>query len=250
MPAVQHGACAQKGDCSMCSRYNLTSPHEAVRAYFGYENRHEFPPRYNIAPTDPAAIVRPAHNGRRELWLVRWGLIPSWVKDPQSFSTLINAREETILEKPSFRGGIRHKRCLVPATGFYEWTGPRGAKQPHHIHRSQNENGAESAGALMAFAGIYDEWLGADGSEIDTMAIITVAANRTLQAIHDRMPAILAPADFDAWLDVKGVEAREAVELLRPADDNSLAVTEVSRAVNSPRAEGVELIEPVGDRLL
>ncbi|HRD77057.1 MAG TPA: SOS response-associated peptidase, partial [Hyphomicrobiaceae bacterium] len=150
----------------MCSRYNLTSPHEAVRAYFGYRTDAEFPPRYNIAPSQPVAIVRlSADNVARELALVRWGLIPSWVKDPREFSTLINARSETAAAKPSFRGSMRHRRCLIPANGFYEWTGPAGHKQPHLLARHD--------GGILAFAGLHEHWLGADGSELETACIVT-----------------------------------------------------------------------------
>ena len=235
----------------MCSRYSLTSPHEAVRAYFDYGNEHPFPPRYNIAPTDPAAIVRTGARHARELVLVRWGLIPSWVRDIDKFATLINARAETLAEKPSFRGAIRHKRCLIPADGFYEWTGPRGNKQPHYIHRSGWQPGdPEGAVAPLAFAGLYEDWLGPDGSEIDTMAIITVAANAFMKPIHDRMPAILEPADFEAWLDCRTVDTDEALTLLRPAPAGLLAETPVSRAVNNPRAEGPELHAPAAPRLI
>jgi putative SOS response-associated peptidase YedK len=221
----------------MCSRYSLTSPPEAVRAYFSYANDASFPPRYNIAPSQPVAIVRLDAKGERELALVRWGLIPSWVKDPREFATLINARGETVTEKPSFRGAMRHRRCLVPADGFYEWTGEAGSKQPHLIRPKK--------GGPMAFAGLWEHWLGADGSEIDTMAIITTSANRTMQPIHDRMPVILAPQQFDVWLDMKGVSAKDAAMFLQPAPDGLLEISAVSKAVGNPRNEGPELWRPV-----
>jgi putative SOS response-associated peptidase YedK len=221
----------------MCSRYSLTSPPEAVRAYFNCKTEADFPPRYNIAPSQPVAIVRLDSKGERELALVRWGLIPSWVKDPREFATLINARGETAAEKPSFRGAMRHRRCLVPADGFYEWTGEAGKKQPHLIRTK--------TGGPMAFAGLWEHWLGADGSEVDTMAIITTSANRTMRPIHDRMPVILAPAQFDLWLDAKGVAAKDAALFLQPAPDSLLAVTPVSKAVGNPRNEGPELWKPV-----
>lgn len=235
----------------MCSRYSLTSPHEAVRRHFDYGNDHPFPPRYNLAPTDPVAIVRPGGRHARELVLVRWGLIPSWVKDPGQFSTLINARAETLAEKPSFRGALRHKRCLVPANGYYEWTGPRGARRPHYVHRAAwRAEAPDETVPPLAFAGLYEDWLGPDGSEIDTMVIVTVPANRVVGALHPRMPALLEAGDFDAWLDVRSGDDKAALQLLRPAPDQALAVTEVSAEVNNPRAEGAHLLQPAVPRLL
>ncbi|HXF53032.1 MAG TPA: SOS response-associated peptidase [Hyphomicrobiaceae bacterium] len=226
----------------MCSRYSLTSPAEAVRAYFRHHNEAVYPPRYNIAPTQPVAIVRPDHAGRRELVLVRWGLIPPWVKDPRTFSLLINARAESAATKPAFRGAMRHKRCLVPADGFYEWTGVPGRKRPHLIKLR--------SGGPMALAGLYEHWLGADGSELDTMAILTVPANRAVGALHDRMPAILPPHKFQAWLDVRSVSAEQAQALLVPAADDALDIIEVSPALNDPRNEGPEVQQSPQPRLL
>ncbi len=226
----------------MCSRYSLTSPPEAVRATFGYANEMVFPPRYNIAPTQPVAIVRTSLKGDRELALVRWGLIPSWAKDPAKISTLINARGETAAEKPSFRGSMRHRRCIVPADGFYEWTGKTGAKQPHLI--------GLSSGAIMGFAGLWEHWLGADGSEIETMAILTTEANAEMAPIHDRMPVILPEAAFAAWLDCRSGSAVDVLALLRPAPDGALRIEAVSRALNNPRNEGPGVQERVPGNLL
>ena len=222
----------------MCSRYSLTSPHEAVRQYFGYGNEHAFPPRYNIAPSQPVAIVRPGQvpGAGRELALVRWGLIPSWVKDPARISMMFNARGESAADKPSFRGGMRHKRCLVPADCFYEWLGEKGHKRPFLVRRKDR--------GLMAFAGIWDHWLGADGSEIETMAILTVRSNGALSWLHDRMPAIVASEQFDDWLDTRHVLAEAAAEVLQPAADDILEAFEVSKALNNPRAEGADLQTP------
>jgi putative SOS response-associated peptidase YedK len=220
----------------MCSRYSLTSPPEAVRAYFATRNAFDFPARYNIAPTQPVLIVRAALGGGREQYLVRWGLIPSWVKDPRAFSTLINARSETAGEKPSFRGAMRHRRCLVPTTGFYEWTGQPGAKKPHLIRPRH--------GGLMAMAGLAEHWVGADGSELETMAILTTAANATMQPIHDRMPVILNPADFDLWLDCSSGTSKFAETLLGPPPDDLLEVVDVSPRLNNPRNEGPDLHLP------
>jgi putative SOS response-associated peptidase YedK len=226
----------------MCSRYSLTSPPEAVRSYFRYDNEAVFPPRYNIAPSQPVAIVRNTPGGGRELALVRWGLIPSWVKDPREFKTLINARGETAADKPSFRGAMRHRRCLVPADGFYEWTGAAGAKRPHLVR--------PRGGGPMALAGIFEHWQGADGSEIETMAILTVAANQAMSALHDRMPAIIAPQDFDTWLDCRPGSTLPVAGLLLPAPEGYLDIVEVSRKLNNPRNEAPEVQELVATSTL
>lgn len=221
----------------MCGRYALSATPQEVRALFDHVDTPEFPPRYNIAPTQPIATVRLSGNARR-FALVRWGLVPGWVKDPASFSLLINARAETAAEKPSFRAAMRHRRCLVPASGFYEWHRPEGgAKQPYWIRPRD--------GGLVAFAGLWEEWCDPDGGEIETGAILTVPANRTIGAIHHRMPAVIAPQDFDAWLDVRSTPLAEARALLTsPAEDLFEAVP-VSTRVNSARIDDEELTRPV-----
>jgi putative SOS response-associated peptidase YedK len=219
----------------MCSRYSLTSPAEAVRAYFATKNGLEFPARYNIAPTQPVLIVRRTPAGEREQHLVRWGLIPSWVKDPGAFTTILNARSETAAEKPSFRGALRHRRCLVPATGFYEWTGKPGAKRPHHFR--------PRTGGLMALAGLAEHWVGADGSELESMAILTTSANTTMAPYHDRMPVIIPPEHFDIWLDCSSGSSKFAETLLGPPANDLLEVVDVSSKLNNPRNEGPELHE-------
>jgi putative SOS response-associated peptidase YedK len=219
----------------MCSRYSLTSPAEAVRAYFGYRNSAEFPPRYNIAPTQPVGIVRLNQRAEREFVLVRWGLLPPWVKD-------LNARSETAAEKPSFRGAMRHRRCLVPADGFYEWTGKPGAKRPHFIR--------PKGGGVMGFAGLWEHWLGADGCELETMAILTTQANATMSAIHDRMPVILQPSQFEMWVDCRDGSAAGIEDFLRPAADDLLEIIEVNPKVNNSRNEGPDLQVPAGKAML
>lgn len=229
----------------MCSRYSLTSPIEAVRAVFRTKGAEPFPPRYNIAPTQPVAIVRNNDKGERELALVRWGLIPPWVKDPRDFTLLINARSETAAGKPSFRGAMRHHRCLVPTNGFYEWTGKPGAKRPHLIRPKQ----ASSNHGLMALAGIFEHWMGADGSELETMAILTTSANAAVARLHDRMPVIIGEADYDRWLDCSPGSVEPVRDLLRLAADDFLEVIEVSPKLNNVRNEGPELQEPVRTEL-
>ena len=171
----------------MCGRYSLTASPEEIRALFGYDEQPNFPPRYNIAPMQPIAIVTAEH-GKRGFLLARWGLIPSWVKDPAGFSLLINARGETAAEKPAFRGAMRHRRCLVPANGFYEWgKASSGPKQPYWV--------APADGRLVAFAGIWETYAAADGSEIDTGAILTVDSNEAVAQVHHRMPIIIPPGN-------------------------------------------------------
>lgn len=222
----------------MCSRYSFTSPIEAVRTMFRLPAEGvaamQIPPRYNIAPTQPVAVVRLKPGiealGERELAFVRWGLIPSWVKDPGAFSTLINARAETALEKPSFKNAMKHRRCLVPADAFYEWTGKPGAKTPYIIQ-------PRAGGGLdhpMAFAALWEHWLGTEGSEMETMVILTIPANAAIAAMHDRMPAILPPRHYAAWLDVRGTDPVSALKLLKPVADDALEAFEVGRAVNNP----------------
>lgn len=223
----------------MCSRYSLTSPSEAVRAYFRYENEAVFPPRYNIAPSQPVAIVRDTAKGGRELALVRWGLIPSWVKDPREFRMMINARSETATEKPSFRAAMRHRRCLVPTDGFYEWTGATGAKRPHLVRPRK--------GGPMGMAGIFEHWHNADGSEMESMAILTTAANQAMSGLHDRMPVVIAPEHFDAWLDCRSGSAENILSLLHAPPEDLLQIVEVSRKLNNPRNEGPEVQEPVSN---
>lgn len=217
----------------MCSRFSLTSPPEAVRSLFNLDEVDLFPPRYNIAPTQPIMIVRRGHQTNREAVLTRWGLIPAWVKDPREFATLINARGETVADKPSFRGSFRHRRCLIPTDGFYEWTGKPGAKQPHLVRLASRQ--------LFTLAGLFDTWLGADGSEIDTAAIITTAANADMAEIHDRMPVIVSSADFEQWLDCRSGTGVDAAHLIRPLADGLLDIVPVDRRLNNPRIEGPDL---------
>ncbi len=202
----------------MPSRYCLTAAPDAVQAHFGYHNTEIFPPRDAIRPTEPAMIVRLDHRRRREAALVRWGLIPPWIRDFSKLGTLATARAETMADKPSFRGAIRHKRCLVPADGFFVWSGKAGRKQAHRV--------GTGAGDVMAFAGIYEQWLGADGSEVDSMAIITVPAAVPVSSFAPRMPAALPIAAFEAWLDCRSGRSDDAECLLDSARNVSFEVVE------------------------
>src|SRR5882757_10996906 len=169
----------------MCGRFVITSPPAALRQIFGYLEQPNFPPRHNIAPTQPIPVVI-LENGGRHFHLMRWGLIPSWVKDPRKFSLLINARSETATEKPAFKNAIRRRRALIPADGYYEWQDAGGRKRPFFIHRRD--------GAPMAFAAVAETWMGPNGEEVDTVAIVTPAAGADLAWLHHRTPVIV-PSD-------------------------------------------------------
>ena len=227
----------------MCGRYVIISTPEAIRALFGYGEQPNFPPRYNVAPTQPIPIVRLV-DGKRSFALMRWGLLPSWVKDPKTFPLLINARGESVLEKPAFRNAMRRRRCLIPTDGFYEWqAGGRagGPKRPYFVRAKRSADGSAPP---LAFAGLYETWTGPNGEELDTAAIITTAANRTLTAIHDRMPVFVPKEAFDLWLDCANVEADVAAALIRPADDALLEAYEISPAVNRVANDSAALIAP------
>jgi putative SOS response-associated peptidase YedK len=220
----------------MCGRYTITSAPEAIRTLFRYEERPNFPPRYNIAPSQPIPVVR-MFEGRRQFVLMRWGLLPSWVKDPAAFSLLVNARGETVCDKPAFRHAMKYRRCLIPADGFYEWrAGGSGGKQPFYIH---------ARSAPIAFAGLWETWTGPNGEEVDTAAIVTSRANGSLAEIHHRMPVIVPPEAFDLWLDCLHVDARTAQAIIAPAPDQLLDAWPVSTAVNRVANDDPTLLEPV-----
>jgi putative SOS response-associated peptidase YedK len=220
----------------MCGRYAITTAPEAMRGLFGYPEQPNFPPRYNIAPTQPVPVVR-LDNGRREFGLLRWGLIPSWVKDPKTFSLLHVARAESVNEKPAFRNAMKRRRCLLPADGFYEWSEFGERKRPFFIH--------DRSGRMIAFAGLWESWMGPNGEELDSVAIITTPANRLLGAIAERMPAILPPESFDLWLDCAKVDALTAAAFLIPAPEALLEAYPVSTAVNRTANDSADLIAKV-----
>jgi len=196
----------------MCGLYSFRSAPEEVRALLQYLEAADFPPRQYVTPGGPMAIVRQDGSGRH-FALVLWGFVPSWAKEVTPGKPLINARSETILDKPSFRHAIRRRRCLIPADGFYEWEGDvPGKKRPYLIHRPDH--------SLMAFAGIWEHWQGANGSELETAAIITTDANAEVATIHPRSPVLIQPDDFEPWLDCSSDNTRDIVALMRPAPDD------------------------------
>ena len=221
----------------MCGRYTITSAPEALRALFRFAEQPNFPARYNVAPTQAIPIVRLVE-GKREFALVRWGFVPSWVKDPNQFSLIINARGESVCDKPAFRAAMKRRRCLIPADGFYEWqaTG-KGPKQPFYIHAKSGEP--------LAFAGLWETWEGPNGEAVDSAAIVTTRANKVLAPLHDRMPVIIAPDAFDLWLNCGEVDARTAEALIAPAPDALLTAYPVSTAVNRTANDNAALILPL-----
>jgi len=214
----------------MCGLYSFRRSPEETRNLFNYLEQPDFPPRAYVAPGGPMAIVR-IEQGQRHFALVRWGFIPSWVKEVKPGKPLINARGETVVGKPSFRNAMRRRRCLIPADGFYEWRGDiPGKKQPYFIHRPDD--------GLFAFAGLWEHWLGGDGSEIETGVIVTTEPNRLIARIYTRMPVVIAPEDYQTWL---AGEVAEAAALIRPAPDDYFALEPVrlerSAPPKPPRAE-------------
>lgn len=220
----------------MCGRYTLTSSPEALRALFRYAEQPNFPPRYNVAPTQPIPVVC-LINGQRKFALMRWGLLPSWVKDPKAFSLIINARGENVIDKPAFRAAMKRRRCLVPADGFYEWQAGGARKQPYFIHAK--------SGQPLALAGLWETWTGPNGEELDTVAIVTTDANRTVRPLHDRMPVIVPPDAFDLWLDADRVDVTTAAALIAPAPDHLLEAWPVSTDVNRVANDEARLLERI-----
>src|ERR1051325_11096200 len=174
--------------------------------------------------------------GKRRFALVRWGLIPAWVKDPRTFSLVINARGESVLDKPAFKNAMKYRRCLFPADGFFEWERKGERKQPYFVRRK--------GGGPLAFAGLWESWMGPNGEEQETAAIVTTIASRSIAHIHDRMPVILAPEAFDFWLDPK-VDAETAAAAIQPAKDETIECYPVSRAVNRHDNDSPQLVEPL-----
>ena len=217
----------------MCGRYALVTPPDALRALVDFSNRMNFPARYNIAPTQPVSIIRAVP--QNQMALVSWGLVAPWLKPEQvhdkSARPQINARAETITEKPSFKNAFRRRRCLVPADAIYEWD--RSVGQPYRIHHLDDRP--------FFMAGIWEIWNGADGSEIESCAIITTAANDALSEIHHRMPAIIAPQQAADWLNTPETQADDLLPLLGDAPQTELRATPISKRVNKVREDDADL---------
>ena len=220
----------------MCGRFVITSAPEALRQLFGYVEQPNFPSRYNIAPTQPVPVVV-LENGGRHFRLMRWGLVPAWVKDPRQFTLLINARAETVRDKPAFKNAIRRRRCLIPADGYYEWHVSEGRKRPYFIHRRD--------GQPVGFAALAETWMGPNGEEFDGVAIVTAAASRDLAVLHHRVPVTIAPEAFERWLDGRACDADEVMALLTGPAEGAFGWHEISTRVNHVANDDAQLILPI-----
>lgn len=217
----------------MCSRYFLDADGNVIAYAFRVPVEDRIRKRFNIAPSQEAPVVRAAkEGGAREVAMLRWGLVPSWAKDPSVGSRMINARSETVGEKPAFREAFRSRRCAIPASGFYEWTGGAKHRVPHAI--------TVEGRPIIAFAGLWECWKDAAGKELQTYTILTTASNRFVAAMHDRMPAILADGDIDAWL---AGSVEDAWKVIHPYPDEPMRERTVSRALNNPRTEFAQPVE-------
>jgi len=224
----------------MCGRFALTASSEEIAELFEVSPPVEFPPRYNIAPAQPILVVSPGATDQRQTSLVRWGLVPHWVKNPDDFGLLHNARAETAAWKASFKTAMRHRRVLVPASGFYEWHRPAAKNLPKQAYWVRpRETG------LVAFGGLVETWMGADGSEIDTGCILTTGSNTQLGTIHHRMPVVIKPQDFERWLDCKSQEPRHVADLMQPVEDEVFEIIAVSENVNRVANGGPDIQKQV-----
>ncbi|WP_420644005.1 SOS response-associated peptidase [Candidatus Leptofilum sp.] len=227
----------------MCGRFALMTPTEQLAMQFdvsetAVEALPPSVPRYNIAPTQPVAAIRLNENGTRELTFFRWGLIPSWAKDIKIGSRMINARSETVAEKPSFRTAFKRRRCLIPADGFYEWQKLGSGKQPIFIRPAAGEE------RPFALAGLWEVWRDSDGSALQTCTILTTTPNELMAPIHNRMPVIVEREDFDLWLNPEP-NPDLGLHLLRPYPAEKMSAYPVSTIVNSPRNDVPECIQPI-----
>lgn len=219
----------------MCGRFVRFISLDQFIKYFGLKPVDELPERYNIAPSERVSAIRKFPDGSRQLSLLRWGLVPSWAKEPPN--ALINARSETVNEKPSFRHAFKHNRCIIPASGFYEWRKIGSRKTPYYIHMANHDP--------MAFAGIWDTWRSPEGEVIETCAILTTRANELVAKLHDRMPVILPPESFDLWLDPDVHDLEVLSPLLVPCPPEILAMHPVSMMVNKVGNDILDCIKEV-----
>jgi putative SOS response-associated peptidase YedK len=220
----------------MCGRYTLAAGPEYISEYFGLESPlPDFQPSYNISPGGDVPVIWQAPADGRACSMMHWGLIPHWAKEPSTKYRMINAKAETLDERPAYRSAFRHRRCLIPASGFYEWKAEPNGKQPYYIQPANAE--------LFAFAGLWEYWEG--NHTINSCTIITIPANHSIAAIHDRMPGLIARQHFSTWLDPNFNETPALQALLLPDENIDVKIHPVSKTVNNPATDNPELIEPV-----
>lgn len=220
----------------MCGRFSLAALPDTLADHFGLTEVPALAPRYNIAPSQAIAVIRGNATGRVCNQL-RWGLVPAWSKTPETKYSTINARAETVADKPAYRDAFRHRRCLIPATGFYEWQQGGTSRIPHYIRLRD--------GGLFAFAGLWEHWQQADRS-LDSCTLIVTSANAQMAPIHARMPVILAPEHYATWLDPSHTDRERLLSLLVPCPADALEAWPVSRRVNDPHHDSPRCLEPAG----
>lgn len=222
----------------MCGRFTLRAPGETVAREFGLDETPSLRPRFNIAPGQDIPVVRRREDGAAPILEPRrWGLVPPWAKDPKIGNRMINARGETLADKPAFRRALRRQRCLVPADGFYEWQTRTGGKQPYFIERPDAN--------LFAIAGLWERWKGPEDEIIESCTLITTQANEVLAAIHPRMPVVLAARDYALWLDPRVDDPEPILPLLHPSPSEFFAAHPVGGHVNRPKNDDPECVRPV-----
>jgi putative SOS response-associated peptidase YedK len=224
----------------MCGRFSLTFTYEDLLEYFELANGQPLVPRYNIAPSQDVIAVR-VEEGERRLIGLRWGLVPFWAKDPKVGYKMINARAETAHKAPAFRAAFRDRRCIIPSSGFYEWDKKGGSRQPFYVQRAD--------GKPLAFAGLWEHWEDKEGKTvIESCTLLTTDANPDIERLHDRMPAILEPQDFDLWLDPEERQPGKLQPLLRPSPAGTLTMYPVSTYVNKATNEGEKCVKAVMEK--
>jgi putative SOS response-associated peptidase YedK len=221
----------------MCGRFVLEHSPEQLMKVYRLTSMPDLSSRYNIAPSQQIAVVRQQNGGDRELTSLQWGLIPSWSKDSAIGYKMINARSETVHEKPSFKQAFHSRRCIIPASGVYEWEKAGKEKIPHYIHLRD--------GDIMSLAGLWERWKSPEGKELETCTILTTAANSLVKKLHDRMPVILHRAEFDIWLDRDIYDVNRLTELFHPYPSDQIEEYVVTRDVNSPMNDSPDCIIPV-----
>ena len=222
----------------MCGRFVTVIPAEELKAIFGLIEKPPVEPRYNVAPTQSAGVIRCCDDSNHNrLDFMKWGLVPSWSKDVSAGSHMINARSESVVEKPAFRQAIKYRRCIVPVSGFYEWEHSGPQKQPYYFYMAD--------GSPMCFAGIWEAWKSPDGSTLETFSILTTAANKLIAPLHDRMPVIIPPEEHALWLNRNMHDTHLLEHLYQPFPPGLIACHKISTLVNNTRVDSPACIEEI-----